>query len=49
MGEVYEWFRDDDLGTHTENRDYQGGWASQEAITDAPRHPGQLPTVVTGH
>ncbi|MEO2090247.1 MAG: hypothetical protein ABGY75_12205 [Gemmataceae bacterium] len=47
-GEVYDWFRDNGHDTYTENRDDQGGWAPREAITNALRHLGRKPTVVTG-
>lgn len=47
-GEVYDWFRDNGHDSFTENRDDQGGWAPREAITNALRHVGRLPTVVTG-
>lgn len=47
-GQVYDWFRDNDFDIHVENRDDQGGWAPREAITDALRNLGLLPTVVTG-
>jgi hypothetical protein len=47
-GEVYDWFGDNGHDSFTENRDDQGGWAPREAITNALRHLGVLPTVVTG-
>lgn len=46
-GEVYDWFRDHGHDRFTESRDDRGGWAPREDITNALRHLGRLPTVVT--
>jgi hypothetical protein len=44
--EVYSWFSDHGLDRYIESRDDQGGWADEEAILEALRDLGLIPTVI---
>ena len=47
-GEVHSWFEEHGQDCHTVSRDDRGGYAPQEAITEALTDLGMLPRIVVG-